>query len=647
MFDYTSITPDSVTSDLEAAIGGADALLDELVGVEGPRTMENTGEPFLEVSRRMADLYGRGPFLSQAHPDVAVREAARLASERLAEWGIRTQFRRDLYRAFADFAAGLGTDIDPETRRWVDHELRDLRLAGHELDEAARTELEELNQRLAELGIRFQQNLAENADTLDVPVEDLVGLDEAIIAGLADGGAPGTKRVTMRYPDVVPALGGVRKRSVRLALSTMFNNRCVGENRGILEEAIGIRLRIARLFGLPTWAHHRMQTKMADGPEAVFEFYEGLVPALTEKAREELAVLERLLVADGETPPLRRHDLRYYDEQLRRTEYGVDQQAIAAYFPLESTMDGLLDLSAEVFGLGFRVVEDARTWHPDAVLHEVTDAADGRVIGHFFADLFPREGKYGHAAAFPLLPAHEGRDGWVSPVTAFLCNFPRPTADRPSLLRHEDVVTLFHEFGHVLHMTLSRARIPRFSGASTEWDFVEAPSQIMEHWCWSPEILTRISRHHLTGEPIPDGLVTQLTASRDVNRALFALRQVSLGMIDLNYHGVDGIPDLETGLADAEAVGLVLSDDGSFMPATFGHLFGYDAGYYGYLWAEVFGDDMFSVFAEAGLTDPDVGRRYRATILEPNGTKDAVDLLADFLGREPSNEAFLRKLGIG
>lgn len=642
---YAAVTADDIRQRLAATIERADHLIDGVVAVDGDRTVANTLAPLLEVAGITSRFYGEGPFLAQAHPDADVRAAAREADEQFSQWAIATAYRRDLYEAFSGFVATLAPgELDPETARWVEHELRDYRLAGHELDEAARTELETINTRLSDLGIRFAQNLAENTDALDVPVADLDGLDPGIIARLADGEEPGTKRVTMQYPDILPALDTVRNRSVRLALSTMFNNRCVDENRPILEEAIELRHRVAELFGVPSWAHHRMETKMAKRPEAVFEFYDRLVPPLTEKAREELAVLEGLLEADGEAPPIRRHDLRYYDELLRRTTYGVDTQAVAEYFPLESTIAGLFELCSDVFGITITPIPDADTWHPDAVYHEVADA-DG-VIGHFYADLHPREGKYGHAAAFPLLVAHEGPDGWVTPRTAFLCNFPAPTADQPALLRHDDVVTLFHEFGHVLHMTFSKARIARFSGASTEWDFVEAPSQIMEHWCWSPEILARITRHHETGEPMPAELVDQLSAARSVNRALLTLRQVSLGTIDMNYHAATTPPDLDAGLRDAEAVGLIPSGDGSFMPASFGHLFGYDAGYYGYLWAEVFGDDMFSVFAAEGLTSREVGERYRRSVLEPNGTKDADELLAAFLGRAPSQQAFLTKLGI-
>jgi Zn-dependent oligopeptidase len=233
------------------------------------------------------------------------------------------------------------------------------------------------------------------------------------------------------------------------------------------------------------------------------------------------------------------------------------------------------------------------------------------------------------------------------PFSAIVANFTRPAADRPSLLRHDEVLTLFHEFGHILHMSLSRAELVSFSGAETEWDFVEAPSQIMEHWCWDAGVLGRFARHHATGEPIPAGLVERLVSSRDLNVGVKTARQCSFGLLDLALHGEEPVVDLDAVNRRASAITGLPFHEGTFFPTGFGHLMGgYDAGYYGYLWAKVYGDDMFSRFEAEGVTSPNVGMAYRREILEPNGSRDAIELLRAFLGREPSSEAFLRELGI-
>jgi thimet oligopeptidase len=282
-------------------------------------------------------------------------------------------------------------------------------------------------------------------------------------------------------------------------------------------------------------------------------------------------------------------------------------------------------------------------------LYEIRDRSSGAPIAYFYADLHPREGKFGHAAAFSMVVGHRAADGtWVTPVSTIAANFTPPSGDRPALLKHAEVQTLFHEFGHILHMSLTRAEFPRFSGAETEWDFVEAPSQIMEHWTWEPSVLDRFARHYATGEPIPPDLAEQMLRSRWVNTAIKIGVQAFYGGIDLALHAEPEAPDVEAALRRTYATTGMPYPEGTFFLAGFGHLLGgYDAGYYGYLWAQVIGDDMFGRFAREGILSPEVGAEYRREILEPNGSRDADELVRAFLGREPSNDEFLRLRGMG
>lgn len=358
--------------------------------------------------------------------------------------------------------------------------------------------------------------------------------------------------------------------------------------------------------------------------------------------------MTELLERDEGHRDFRSWDLRFYETRLRKKEYGVDPFEVAEYLPVDQVLEGLFSITGEVFDLSYEELPNGKSWHRDARLFAVSDRRSGEPLAQFFMDLHPRQGKFTHAAAWPLRPGRASAEGKViSPVSAIVANLPKPSAGKPALLQHDDVVTLFHEFGHVLHMSLSKARFTRFSGAQTEWDFVEAPSQIMEHWCWQPEVLRRFARHHQTGEPIPAVLVDQLVAAKNLNTGLFHLRQISYGQLDLRYHGPDEHKDLDGILRETYSIGLIPFPEGTFFPASFGHLMeGYDAGYYGYLWAKVLGDDMFSRFEATAPTDPDVGARYRRVILEPNGTVDADVLVRDFLGRAPSSDAFLRYNGI-
>jgi Zn-dependent oligopeptidase len=380
----------------------------------------------------------------------------------------------------------------------------------------------------------------------------------------------------------------------------------------------------------------------------VAAFYEDLIPPLMKQGEADLSVLGELLAKDVGDSVVQTWDWRFYDTQQRRTDYGVDPFEVASYFPLDGVLAGMFDLVQETFGLEFREIADPDVWHPDVRLFSIHDAASGEQLAHFYLDLFPREGKYGHAAEFPLIMSRRLEDGsYQNPVCAMVANFTKPTATTPSLLQHGEVETLFHEFGHVLHQNLGRTELARFAGTGVERDFVEAPSQIMQHWVWRADVLRRFARHHESGEPIPDDLVEQLVAARQLNVAIHQLRQLKYGWLDQTIHGMDVDQDLDEVLREGDKFGLMPFHEGTFSLASFGHLMGgYDAAYYGYMWSEVFGDDMFSRFEEEGVTNPAVGMAYRRDVLEKGGSADADDMLTAFLGREPDNTAFLRKLGI-
>jgi Zn-dependent oligopeptidase len=476
----------------------------------------------------------------------------------------------------------------------------------------------------------------------------LEGLPHAFAESLEPDEDTGKLKVTLAYPHVIPFVENAKRRDLREELSFKFNTQAVDANRKLLEEAIELRHQIALEFGVPSWAHHRLEERMAKEPERVSTFYQDLLPPLTRQGEIDLSVMGELLSQDTGENQVQTWDWRYYDTQQRRTDFGVDPFEVAQYFPLDSVLNGMFELVQETFGLSFVEVENPDVWHPDARLFAIHDAESMEELSHFYLDLFPREGKYGHAAEFPMIPGRRMEDGsYQNPVCAMVANFTKPTASAPSLLQHSEVETLFHEFGHVLHQNLGRTELARFGGTNVERDFVEAPSQIMQHWVWRADVLRRFARHHETGEPIPDRLVEQLVAARQLNVAIHQLRQLQYGWWDQSIHGTEEAIDLERVLHEGAAIGLMPFHEGTFALSSFGHLMGgYDAAYYGYMWAEVFGDDMFSRFEEEGVTNPEVGMAYRREVLEKGGSVDADEMLANFLGREPDNTAFLRKLGI-
>ncbi len=641
LYDYTSVSADSVGAVVEGAITRGENLLAGVVAA--PPSWETTMAPLNEIAALVAQAIGQGPFLARVHPDKRVRDAAQEAEERITKWQSDLVFRRDLYDAVEAYAVTKeATTLAGEPARLLAFVRRDLRRAGHGLDDERRRQLQRLRTRLVEMGVAFTRNIDEFEDALELTREELDGLPDDYVARLRPGSAKGTYRVSLDYPEYYPFLDLAHRRDLREQLQYKSWNKARDENHPLLEEAVAVRLAMARLFDLPSWAHYAMEERMAKDPGIVESFFAELIPPLRAKAAEELEDL-RAALGNGD---LQSWDLRFLHTKVKRERFGIDPDEVAAYFPLDQVFSGMFDITGEVFGLTYRRIDNPAVWHPDVATYEILDPDDGEHLATFYTDMYPREGKFGHAAAFDLSPGYQAPDGYRLPVTAIVANFTKPTADSPSLLKHEEVVTLFHEFGHVLHNSLGHTRLVRFTGFNTEWDFVEAPSQIMEHWCWKPEVLQRFARHHKTGATIPGDLVQRLAEARDLHIALLTLRQISFGLLDMAFHGPDEHKDLfDITRRTAEVTGLP-HHEGTFFPAGFGHLFGYDAGYYGYLWSKVFGDDMFSRFEEEGILSPQVGRAYRVKILEQGGSRDADELLRDFLGREPSKDAFLSHLGI-
>lgn len=645
---YQTMTPALIEEGTDRAIGEAEAVLDDLVAPKEGRSFENTLRPLDRIADILAHATTSYTFMGYVHTDKEVRTAAKAAEEKVTKWGSDIFFREDLNAAVQEYAAtDEARDLQGEQRRLLDFVLRDLRRAGHDLEPEARERVQELTQRGIELEVRFQQNIDEWDDWILATREDLQGLPDAYIDGLAVDEETGKYKVTIAYPDLIPFTENSPRRDLREQLRFKFNTVAVEDNRKILEEALQLRQDIAEAFGQPTWAHHRLELRMAKTPERVKEMYDQLHEPLIAKAKDEVAAVAELLRADTGDVTVRVWDWSYYDTQQRKTDYGVDNFEVAKYFPLPQVLTGMFELTSEMFGIQFEEIEDFDRWHEDVQMFAIRESATGEEIARFYLDLFPREGKFGHAAEFPLIPSRVLEDGsYQNPMCAMVANFTKPTKDSPSLLQHSEVETLFHEFGHVLHQNLGRTELARFSGTNTERDFVEAPSQIMQHWIWRPDVLRRFARHYQTGDPIPEQLVEQLVAARNLNKAMWQLRQMTYGWWDQEIHaGPDR--DLDEINAEGSKISLLPPHEGTFAMASFGHLMGgYDASYYGYMWAEVFGDDMFSRFEEEGVTNPKVGMAYREAVLSRGGSLDADEMLVDFLGREPNNDAFLRKLGI-
>lgn len=648
-YDYASITADAVQAGTDDSIARSDAVLAEVVAVPAAeRTWANTMQPLDEVGNVLGQADGTFGFMAYVHPDEALRAVALENEQRLETYSTGLGFREDLYRAVREYAETPEAQaLQGVEARLLERTLRDYRRNGFDLEPEQRARVQELKERLVRLGVQFRRNIDEFEDALLLEREQLAGLPDSFIDRLqtveTDGGT--RYRVSLDYPEMYPFLESAEDGDLRRALFFKNHNKAADSNMDLLSEAIAIRDEIASILGYASWAAYVVEVKMAKTPEAAQDFLVDLEQRVRVKADrdiEELRESKRRHVGDPEAP-LEIWDWRYYQKRVQQEQFEVDQFAVAEYFPLQATLDGMFDVYQRLVGVRFVPVEQTQAWHPDVRLYRVEDAQDGHHIGHFYMDLHPRPGKYGHAAAFTLRPGRRNPDGsYQGAVSSIVANFTKPGADSPSLLRHSEVETLFHEFGHILHQVMTRAPYVRFSGTSVERDFVEAPSQMLEHWVWLPEVLRGFSRHVTSGEPLPEDLLGRMIAAKNVGSGVHYLRQIYFARLDLAYHGPGREKDTDALAAELHPItGFDFVPDTHFQ-AGFGHLFGYDAGYYGYLWSQVFGDDMYTRFED----DPQAGALYRTAILEAGGTRDGDDLLREFLGRAPKNEAFLREIGL-
>lgn len=615
---------------------------------QAERTFENTIMGYERAFDNYGNALGMSGFLSYVSTDKKFRDAANDLQMQISQYMVDVATRRDVYKAIREYT-DTNPRLDPVQAKLVKEMLIGFKNSGMDLNDADLEKFKALNKEKAEYIIKFDKNIQEYKDPLAVTQEQLKGLGEDYIQKLSKTD-DGKYLVTLDYPDYVPFMQNADDEQARKELEFKFNRRGGQENVELLEKTLTLRREIARLLGYKNHAELRLEDRMAKNPKTVMAFLKDLqkkLKPLGKKEDKEMIAYKNSKTGKN-SRTLYSWESGYWSNKFRKENLELDSEKIKEYFPSQVVIDGMLDLFGGVFGITFEPV-DIPVWHPDVKAFKIKDKASGELVAYFYMDLYPREGKYKHAACFGLVEGEEKQDGtYQIPFVAIVANLNKPSGDTPSLLKHSEVETLFHEFGHVLHNALTKAKYSAFSGTSVSWDFVEAPSQMLERWAWDPQVLKKISRHYQTGESLPDDLIKRMIAAKNFGAGGMYLRQDFFAQYDMTLHTADTTPDTTKLYFELtkKIRGLPLTK-GTIPQASFGHIMGgYDAGYYGYLWSEVIAEDFFGEFKKNGIFNPETGLKFRREILEKGGTLDEEKMVENFLGRPADNKPFLKSIGL-
>ncbi len=612
--------------------------IDSIVAVKGAKTIDNTLSNYDEALRQINAALYFSSLMEAVHPDAAFRDRATAMTRKVSVVQTALSLNRGVYQALAAIPIA---HADAATQYYVRRQLLEFRLAGVDKDDATRERLKALNDALTEEQSAFERNINDGQKTVEVrdPAE-LDGLPRDYL----DAHKPdkdGVIHITTSYPDYIPALNFAASDAFRQRLYLAFNTRAYPQNLEVLARMLRTRYEIASVLGYKSWADYNAADKMIGNGARIAEFIQDLDKAVRPVAEREFQMLlAEKRKSDPGASPIGLQEKSYYQEQVRRSSFNFDSQSVRPYFPYTRVKQGILDTAATLFHVAFRQEPGVPAWDPSVETWQVIDA--GKVIGRFYLDMHPRLGKFSHAEMMPLL---DGIRGKQLPEGVLICNFPRPTAEDPGLMEYGDVQTFFHEFGHLMHAILGGQQPwAGISGISMEADFVEAPSQMLEEWIQSPQVLASFARDYQSGKPIPADLVLRMKRASAFGRASYVGQQNSFTA--LSYEIYDAKPEIVhlDAIANADIVKYTRFTPlaGTHMYASFGHLAGYSSAYYTYMWDKVIAEDFFEQFNSGNLLAGDAPLRYRRTVLEPGGSVSANDLVKNFLGRPQSMGALQR-----
>lgn len=668
---FSAIKPEHVEPGVRALIDAGRHHLQQLLTQLDQPTWETLVAPLEAESDKLDQAWAPVSHLNSVRNNEDLRQAYNTSVGLLTEYSTEFSQNETLYQAYQQLADGpTYSDLSQAQRQTIDNALRDFRLGGVALDGEKKKRFGAIQKRLSELSTQFSNNVLDATQAWFKQFDDaaaLAGLPESALAQAAQAAAQKQMNgyvVTLDFPSYLAVMMYADNRELRREIYTAFVTRASAEgkradgssaaewdNSALITETLALRHELAQLLGFNNYAERSLASKMAESTEQVLQFLTELAQKSKPLAERDLAELRAFAKANG-CDDLQAWDMTYFSEKLRVEKYSISQEELRPYFTAERVISGMFDVVNRLYGIDIIQVAAFDSWHPDARFYHIFK--DGGKIASFYLDLFAREQKRGGAWMADCRVRRKTAQGMQLPVAFLTCNFTPPVGDTPSLLTHDEVTTLFHEFGHGLHHMLTQIDVAAVSGINgVAWDAVELPSQFLENWCWEPEAIPLISAHYQTAEPLPQHLLDKMLAAKNFQSGMQMLRQLEFSLFDFRLHAEYNPAEPQDPQAVInqvrKEVAVVEAPDFNRFQNSFSHIFagGYAAGYYSYKWAEVLSADAFSRFEEEGIFNAQTGASFLQEILQQGGSKAPMDLFVSFRGREPSIDALLRHSGLG
>src|SRR5438876_1855496 len=650
-------TPEAVDASMKDAIAKANAALDKIGSQDLKKvTFKSTVVALDDLNYQASIAANKATVIKESNTSEGMRTAGENAVKVFQDWVVGIDYREDVYKAMKAFA-DTHPKLSGEDEKLFKETMRDYRRAGLDLPPEKKKDIEQLRKDLAKLGTDFDSNIVNAKAPVVFTKAELDGLPDSFFT------SPGVKTGDDAYAVLanvtwhfVTVEENAKTEATRKKLYVIHDSLAKDTNRTVLNQMIALRNKIARRLGYKSWDDYQTEIKMAKTGAGAKKYIDDLVTGIQPKFAAEVAEIQKMKAADTHDPKatIGVWDWRYYDNQLVKRKYAVDKEALRDFFPFQKVLEGMFNIYQSIFGLKFKKIAAPYKWIDDLQFYMVTDSATGEPLGMFYLDMFPREGKFNHFAQFEIISGKLLPDGkYQRPTVALLCNFSPPAADKPSLMTHQEVETLFHEFGHALHSIVTRAKYGRFAGTHVPGDFVEAPSQMLQNWVWDKKVLdTFAADYRDPSKKIPGEIIKKMNDAKLANAGVLYRRQFAFASLDLELHNqhAEDMPFDCVAISNPimEKVFLPIDPSTTFV-SYFGHLNGYDAGYYGSACADAIAADMATVFEKAkdGYLDKQAGSRLRHEIYEQGDSRDVTLSIEKFLGRKQSIEPFLKKIGIG